>query len=85
MKMDLLEILVSVVDWIGLAQDRYSWRAVVTSVMNLWVPQNAGNYRVAAQLVAIRAVLSSTELVSYILKSFPSFHTTSSFASAVCS
>jgi hypothetical protein len=32
-KMDLLEIGVSVVDWIGLAQDRYRWRALVNSVM----------------------------------------------------
>jgi hypothetical protein len=37
-KMDLLEIRVSVVDWIGLAQDRYRWRALVNSVMNLQVP-----------------------------------------------
>jgi hypothetical protein len=37
-KMDLLEIGVSVVDWIGLAQDRYMWRALVNSVMNLRVP-----------------------------------------------
>jgi hypothetical protein len=37
-KMDLLEIGVSVVDWIGLAQDRYRWRALVNSVMNLRVP-----------------------------------------------
>jgi hypothetical protein len=37
-KMDLLEIGVSVVDWIGLAQDRNRWRALVNSVMNLWVP-----------------------------------------------
>jgi hypothetical protein len=37
-KMDLLEIGVSYVDWIGLAQDRYSWRALVNSVMNLRVP-----------------------------------------------
>jgi hypothetical protein len=37
-KKDLSEIGVSVVDWIGLAQDRYSWRAVVNSVMNLRVP-----------------------------------------------
>jgi hypothetical protein len=37
-KMDILEIEVSVVDWIGLAQDRYSWRALVNSVMNLRVP-----------------------------------------------
>jgi hypothetical protein len=36
-KMDLLERGVSVVDWIGLAQDRYRWRALVNSVMNLRV------------------------------------------------
>jgi hypothetical protein len=29
-KMDILEIGLSVVDWIGLAQDRYRWRALVT-------------------------------------------------------
>jgi hypothetical protein len=37
-KMDLLEIGVNVVDWIGLAQARYRWRALVNSVMNLRVP-----------------------------------------------
>jgi hypothetical protein len=37
-KMDLLEIGLSVVDRIGLTQDRYSWRALVNSVMNLQVP-----------------------------------------------
>jgi hypothetical protein len=37
-KMYLLEIGVSVMDWIGLVQDRYSWRALVNSVMNLRVP-----------------------------------------------
>jgi hypothetical protein len=37
-KMDLLEIGLSVVEWIGLAQDRYRWRALVNSVMNLRVP-----------------------------------------------
>jgi hypothetical protein len=36
-KMDLLVIGLSVVDWIGLAQDRYRWRAVVNSVMNFRV------------------------------------------------
>jgi hypothetical protein len=36
-KMGLLEIELSVVDWIGLAQDRYRWRALVNSVMNLRV------------------------------------------------
>jgi hypothetical protein len=36
-KIDLLEIVLSVVDWIGLTQDRYRWRALVNTVMNLWV------------------------------------------------
>jgi hypothetical protein len=37
-KIDLSEIELSVVDWIGLAQDRYRWRALVNKVMNLRVP-----------------------------------------------
>jgi hypothetical protein len=37
-KMDLLEIGLNVLGWIGLAQDRYRWRALVNSVMNLRVP-----------------------------------------------
>jgi hypothetical protein len=36
--MDLLEIGVNVVDWIGLVQDRYRWKALVNLVMNLQVP-----------------------------------------------
>jgi hypothetical protein len=37
-KIDLLEIGLNVVDGIGLAQDRYRWRALVNSVMDLRVP-----------------------------------------------
>jgi hypothetical protein len=37
-KMELLEIGLNVVDWIGLAQDGYRWRALVNSVTNLRVP-----------------------------------------------
>jgi hypothetical protein len=37
-KKDLLEIELGVVDWIGLAQDRYRWRTVVNAVMYIWVP-----------------------------------------------
>jgi hypothetical protein len=41
-KIELLEIGLSVVDWFDLAQERYSWRALVNAVMNLRVPLNAG-------------------------------------------
>jgi hypothetical protein len=37
-KMDLLERGWGGVDWIGLAQDRNKWRALVISVSNLPVP-----------------------------------------------
>jgi hypothetical protein len=37
-KVDLLEIGLGVVDWIGLAQDSYRWRAVMNAVMNFRVP-----------------------------------------------
>jgi hypothetical protein len=37
-KMDHLEVGLGVVDWIGLTQDRYRWRALVNAVMNLQVP-----------------------------------------------
>jgi hypothetical protein len=37
-KMDLLGVGLSVVGWIGLAQDRYRWGAHVNAVMNLRVP-----------------------------------------------
>jgi hypothetical protein len=37
-KMDLLEIGLGVVDWIGQVQDRYRRRALVNMVMNHWVP-----------------------------------------------
>ena len=37
-KMDLQEVGYEVKDWIQLAQDRDSWRALVTAVMNIRVP-----------------------------------------------
>jgi hypothetical protein len=36
-RMDLVEVGWDDVDWIGLAQDRDRWRALVNSVLNLWV------------------------------------------------
>jgi hypothetical protein len=37
-KIDLREIRRSGMNWIDLAQDRDQWRALVNTVMNLWVP-----------------------------------------------
>jgi hypothetical protein len=37
-KMDLREIRFDDVDWIHWAQDRDRWRALVNTVMILWVP-----------------------------------------------
>jgi hypothetical protein len=37
-KVELLELGLNVVYWIGLDQDRYRWRALVNAVMNLRVP-----------------------------------------------
>jgi hypothetical protein len=36
--MDIAEIGLCELDWIGLAQDRYRWKALVNAVMNLRVP-----------------------------------------------
>jgi hypothetical protein len=35
--MDLVEVGWGDVDWIGLAQDKVMWRALVNAVINLWV------------------------------------------------
>jgi hypothetical protein len=42
-KMDLQEVGGGG-DWMGLAEDRDRWRALVITVMNFRVPSNAGNF-----------------------------------------
>jgi hypothetical protein len=43
-KMNLREIGWGGIDWIGLAQNRDQWRALVNTVINLWVPLNVGKF-----------------------------------------
>jgi hypothetical protein len=68
--MDLVEVGWGHVDWIGLAQDRNRWRALVNSALNLRVPKNAGKL---SSILTTRDLSSSAQL-----------HTVSQLVSDAC-
>jgi hypothetical protein len=39
-------------DWIDQAEDRDKWWALVDMVMNLWVPQNVGDFLTILELLS---------------------------------
>jgi len=49
---DLQEMGCGYLDWTGLAQDRDRWRTLVSAVMNLRVPWNAGNFLTSCKRVS---------------------------------
>ena len=51
-RMDLQDVVCGYMDRIRLAQDRYRWRALVSAVVNLRVPWNAGNFLTSCKLVS---------------------------------
>ena len=51
-RMDLQEVGCGYVDWIVLVQDRDRWRTLVSAVMNLRVPWNAGNFLTSCKPVS---------------------------------
>jgi hypothetical protein len=58
-RMDLVQVGCSDVDWIGLAQDKDRWRAAVNSVLNLRVPYTAGKL---SSILTTRDLSSSAQL-----------------------
>ena len=51
-RMDLQEVGCGYMEWIGLAHDRDRWRTLVSAVMNLRVPWNAGNFLTSCKPVS---------------------------------
>ena len=51
-RMDLQDVGCGYMDWIGLAQDTDRWRTLVSAVMNLRVPWNAGNFLTSCKPVS---------------------------------
>ena len=56
-RVDLQEVGCGYMDWIGLAQDRDGWRRLVSVVMNLRVPWNAGNFLTSCKPVSFSRTL----------------------------
>jgi len=55
------------IDWTDLAADSNKWQGAVNVVMNLWIPQNAGEILTTLAAVCSQAGLCSIDLVGCLL------------------
>jgi hypothetical protein len=65
--MDFQEVGCRVMDWIELAQGKDGWRTLLNAVMNIRVPQNAGNFFTSCK--PGRKISSPLELVRWTVAS----------------
>ena len=70
-RMDLQEVRCVFIDWIGLTQDRDWWRTLVSAVMNLRVPWNAGNF-----LTTCKPVSFSRRTLYHGVSKYNAYYTT---------
>jgi hypothetical protein len=56
-------------DWIGLAQDRDLGQAVVNKVINVRIPQNAGNFLTSGEtgIFSRRTLLHAVSYINHLL------------------
>jgi hypothetical protein len=68
-RLDFREVGCGCEDWMELAQDRDRWRALVSAVINIRVPENAGNFLTSCRPVSFsrRTLLNGvSKLCKYI-------------------
>ena len=77
--MDLQEVGCRYMDWFGLAQDRDSWRTLLSAVMNIWVPWNGGNFLTSCKPVSfsrrtVRHGMNKYSKIAVIFRTLTALH-----------